>query len=171
MGWRFADLYLGTDVLTYLDTCVCGLRKKVWSWHLSSYERFLFATHVLLTEGVSRNSRAEAITKYATPNKRVRKLPTSQLCATWHTDSPDMVVLPSAGASRYHNCCIDGGTSPEYFGFILVLLFLLTTSNWRNAKFSILYQWRTVGGVQPLPPEIPKLSQIPKSVENKSVTT
>jgi len=27
-----------------------------------------------------------------------------------------MVVLPSAGALRYHNCCIDGGTSTENFG-------------------------------------------------------
>jgi len=27
-----------------------------------------------------------------------------------------MVVLLSTGASRYHNCCIDGGTSPENFG-------------------------------------------------------
>jgi hypothetical protein len=24
------------------------------------------------------------------------------------------------GASRYHNCCIDGGTSSEYFGYHLV---------------------------------------------------
>jgi hypothetical protein len=32
-----------------------------------------------------------------------------------------MVVLPSTGASRYHNCCIDGGTSPEYFGYSPVL--------------------------------------------------
>jgi hypothetical protein len=30
-----------------------------------------------------------------------------------------MVVLQS-GASRYHNYCIDGGTSPEYFGYTLV---------------------------------------------------
>jgi hypothetical protein len=44
----------------------------------------------------------------------VWKLPTStQLRATWHTDSPDMAVLPSTGASRYHNFCIDGGTSSE----------------------------------------------------------
>jgi hypothetical protein len=51
--------------------------------------------------------------------KRVWKLPTStQLRATWHTDSLDMVVLPSTGALRYHNCCIDGGTNPEYFGLI-----------------------------------------------------
>jgi hypothetical protein len=27
-----------------------------------------------------------------------------------------MAVLPSTGASRYHNCCVDGGTSPENFG-------------------------------------------------------
>jgi hypothetical protein len=40
----------------------------------------------------------------------------TQLCATWHTDSTDMVVLPSTQVSRYRNCCTDGGTSPEYFG-------------------------------------------------------
>jgi hypothetical protein len=38
------------------------------------------------------------------------KLPTStQLRATWHTVSIDMVVLPSTGASLYHKCCIYGG--------------------------------------------------------------
>jgi hypothetical protein len=26
------------------------------------------------------------------------------------------------GALRYHNCLIDGGTSPEYFGYHLVYL-------------------------------------------------
>jgi hypothetical protein len=58
---------------------------------------------------------------YTTPNKRVWKLPTStQLRATWHTDSLELVVLSSTGVSRYHNCCIDGGTSPEYFGYHLV---------------------------------------------------
>jgi hypothetical protein len=31
-----------------------------------------------------------------------------------------MVVIPSTGASRYHNCCIDGATGPEYFGYTLV---------------------------------------------------
>jgi hypothetical protein len=31
-----------------------------------------------------------------------------------------MVVLPCTGALHYHNCCIDGGTSPEYFGYTLV---------------------------------------------------
>jgi hypothetical protein len=54
---------------------------------------------------------------YMNPNKRVRKLPTStQLCATWHADLQEMVFLPSTGASRYYNCCIDGCISPEYFG-------------------------------------------------------
>jgi hypothetical protein len=78
-----------------------------------------------------KRSRTEAIAKYTTPNKRVWKLPTStQLRATWHTDSLDMVVLPSTGVSRYHNCCIDGGTSPEYFGCTLehVLHFNLSSS-------------------------------------------
>jgi hypothetical protein len=34
-----------------------------------------------------------------------------------------MVALPSTGASRYQNCCIDGGTSSEYFGYTLVHTF------------------------------------------------
>jgi hypothetical protein len=72
-------------------------------------------------EGVSRNSRTEEIAKYTTPNKRVWNLPTStQLRANWHTDSLDVVVPPSTGASGYHNCCIDGDISPEYFGYNLV---------------------------------------------------
>jgi hypothetical protein len=34
------------------------------------------------------------------------------------TDLLDMmVVLPYNGASYYHNYCIDGGASPEYFGY------------------------------------------------------
>jgi hypothetical protein len=41
----------------------------------------------------------------------------TQLCATWHTDSLEMVILPSTGALRCHNCCLDGDTSPEYFGY------------------------------------------------------
>jgi hypothetical protein len=58
---------------------------------------------------------------FTTTNKRVWKLPTStQPRATWHTDSLKMVVLSSAGASRYHICCIDVGTCPEYFGYTLV---------------------------------------------------
>jgi hypothetical protein len=50
-------------------------------------------------------------------------MPTStQLRATWYTDSQDMVVLQSTGDSRYHNCCIDGSTSLEYFRYHLVKL-------------------------------------------------
>jgi hypothetical protein len=31
-----------------------------------------------------------------------------------------MAVLPSTGALHYNNCCIDRGTSPEYFGKTLI---------------------------------------------------
>jgi len=56
-----------------------------------------------------------------TSYKRVWKLRNStQLRATWHTDSIDMVVPPSTGASRYQNWCRDGGTSPENFWYHLV---------------------------------------------------
>jgi hypothetical protein len=66
-------------------------------------------------EGVSKIFRTDAVKIINLTIKRVLKLPTSsQLRATWHIDSLDMVVLPSTGASRYHNFCIDGGTSPEY---------------------------------------------------------
>jgi hypothetical protein len=68
---------------------------------------------------------------YTTPNKRMWKLPMStQLHATYHTDSLDMVVLPSIGASRYHNCCTDGSTSPEYFEYNLVY-----TAIWKEQKY------------------------------------
>jgi hypothetical protein len=72
-------------------------------------------------EGASKIFRTDAIKVINLTTKGVWKLPTStQLGVTWHTDSLDMVVLPSTVASRYHNCCIDGATSPEYFGYILV---------------------------------------------------
>jgi hypothetical protein len=32
--------------------------------------------------------------------------------------NPEFTILPAGtGASRCHNRCIDGGTSPEYFGY------------------------------------------------------
>jgi hypothetical protein len=72
-------------------------------------------------EGVTKIFRTDAVKIINLTTKRVWKLPTSiQLHATWHTDSLNMVVLSCTGASRYHNCCIDGGTSPEYFGYTLV---------------------------------------------------
>jgi hypothetical protein len=75
--------------------------------------------------GASKIFRTDAVKIINLTTKPVLKLPTStQRCATWHTDSLNMVVLPSTGASRYHNCCIDGSTSPEYFGFTLVLLYV-----------------------------------------------
>jgi hypothetical protein len=40
--------------------------------------------------------------------------------------NPEFAVWPVwTGASRYHNCCIDGGTSPKYFGYHLVFLLVL----------------------------------------------
>jgi hypothetical protein len=72
-------------------------------------------------EGVSKIFRTDAVKIINLATKRVWKLPTStQLRATWQTDSLDMVLLPSTGASRYHNYCMDGGTSPEYFVYTLV---------------------------------------------------
>jgi hypothetical protein len=75
-------------------------------------------------EGVSKIFRTDAVKFVNLTTKRVWKLPTStQLRATWNTDSLDIrvVVLPSIGASRYHNCCADDGTSPEYFVYTLVI--------------------------------------------------
>jgi hypothetical protein len=72
-------------------------------------------------EVVSKIVRTDAVNIINLTIKRVWKLPTStQLRATWHTNSLDMVVLPSTGASRYHSCCRDDGTGPEYFGYTLV---------------------------------------------------
>jgi hypothetical protein len=35
--------------------------------------------------------------------------------------NPEFTVWPEGtGASRYHNCCTDDGTIPEYFGFHLL---------------------------------------------------
>jgi hypothetical protein len=75
----------------------------------------------LLCEGVSKIFRTDAVKIINLTTKRVWKLTTStQLRAIWHTDSLDMVVLPSTGASRYHYGCVDGGISPEYLGHTLV---------------------------------------------------
>jgi hypothetical protein len=73
------------------------------------------------SEGVSKIFRTDTVKVINLTTKHMWKLPTStQLRATWHADSLDMVVLPSTCTSRCHNCCIDGGTSPEYFGYTLV---------------------------------------------------
>jgi hypothetical protein len=99
-------------VAGYKHTFVRDFKLQPWSrWPLRSYRRFGTTyrsryigknCHYSLRNsaeecsrhirGLSRNSRAEAIVKYTTPNKRVWKLPTStQLRATWHTDSLDMI--------------------------------------------------------------------------------
>jgi hypothetical protein len=72
-------------------------------------------------ECVSKIFRTDAVNILNLTTKRVWKLPTStHLRATWHTGSLDTVGLPSISFSRYHNCCTDGGTSPEYFGNTLL---------------------------------------------------
>jgi hypothetical protein len=90
---------------------------------------------VVKYEGVSKIFGTDAVKFINLTTKRVRKLPTStQLRATWHTDSLDMVVLSSTGASSYHNCCIDGGTSPEYFGYTLVCFYNSSRCYSENSK-------------------------------------
>jgi hypothetical protein len=52
-----------------------------------------------------------------------RRLPTFS-CSRRKTSqwNPEFTVWPvGTGASHYHNCCIDGGSSPETFGYHLVL--------------------------------------------------
>jgi hypothetical protein len=76
----------------------------------------MFGYMGMLYEGVSKIFRTDTIKIINLTTKRLWKLPTStQLRATWHTDSLDMVVLPSTSDSRYHNCCIDGSTSPGLY--------------------------------------------------------
>jgi hypothetical protein len=77
-------------------------------------------------EGVSKIFRTDIEKFIHLTTKRVWKLPTStQLRATWHTDSLDMVILPSTGALRYHKCCIVDGSSLEYFGYTLIYTYSL----------------------------------------------
>jgi hypothetical protein len=46
---------------------------------------------------------------------------TSSHVFTQSSQNLKFTVWPvGTGASRYHDCCIDGGTSPEYFGYHLV---------------------------------------------------
>jgi hypothetical protein len=72
-------------------------------------------------DGIFKIFRTDAVQIIKIINKRLWELPTStQQRATCHTDSLYMVVLPSTGASRYHNCCIDGGTSQAYIVYPLV---------------------------------------------------
>jgi hypothetical protein len=91
-------------------------------------------------EGISKIFRTNAVKILKIINKCVWKLPTStQLRASWHTDSLDMVVLPSTGASRYNNCCIDGGNSPECFGYTLVHCRQIMKDNLRSAWLKRVY--------------------------------
>jgi hypothetical protein len=84
--------------------------------------------------------RTDAVKIINLTTKCVWKLSTStQLRATWHTDSLDMVFLPSTGAWRY-NCCIYGGTSLKYYGYTLVGLHD-TDSNFTFLKYRL---WKKI---------------------------
>jgi hypothetical protein len=75
----------------------------------------------LLYQGNSKIFRTDTVKLINLTTKHMWKLPTStQLRATWHTAWLYMVVLLSTGGSRYHICCIDGNTSPEYCGYSFV---------------------------------------------------
>jgi hypothetical protein len=91
---------------------ICAIHQVLYGW---------LNQRLGLYDGISKIFQTDAVKIIKIINKRVWKLPTSTLLhATWYTDSQDMVVLPSTGASCYHNCCIDGSTNPECFGYHLV---------------------------------------------------
>jgi hypothetical protein len=114
-------------------------------------ENCVSLVYSLTYEGVSKIFRTDAVKIINLTTKRLSKLPTStQLRATWHTDLLDMVVLPSTGASRYHNCCVGGDTSPEYFGYTLVLtpwsrlLLEKLTGDAKYLLLTLVYAWHIV---------------------------
>jgi hypothetical protein len=99
---------------------------------------FVNVSRTYESPGISFNGLTRVYPKYSgltqwvinLTTKRVWKLPTStQLRATWHTDSLYMVVLPPTGTWRYHNCCIDGGTSPECVRYTLVFSWISSPYN------------------------------------------
>ena len=104
-------------------TCV---RLKLWSrkpcWIIVSVSAALFprlAQNLMHTPSFVWSSQVT----YTTPNKRAWKRSTpTHLCATCHTDSLVMEILPYTDSSRWHNYCIDGSINPEYFGSHLVYL-------------------------------------------------
>ena len=108
-------------VFVIVNWCVTGLETGMPFKHLRT-------TQALVSQGllnhfeVLRSTFPKNGTRFdAHSLKSMWKPPTSiHLRATWHTDSLDMVGLLSTGASHYHNCCKDGGTSPENFGYYLV---------------------------------------------------
>jgi hypothetical protein len=107
-------IHTTTGVTFVTQTLLCSVLLRLTFRKLNVLVRVLY-------EGVSKIFRTDAVKIINLTTKSFWILPTStQLLATWHTDSLDTVVLPSTGASRYNNCCIDGGTSPEYFGYTLV---------------------------------------------------
>jgi hypothetical protein len=123
-GKQFASNFVCMHHWSCSELCDVGHRwaickSELYSKMLSTWRRSKAAHgNMLQYIGQSKIFRTDAVKIINLTTKRVWKLPTStQLRATWHTDSLHMVVLPCTGASRYHNCCIDDGTSPEYFGW------------------------------------------------------
>ena len=126
-------------VLVMVNWCATGLEPGMPLKHLCTTQAFapktgwiILMVSVALFPRLAQNlmhtrcSFLWSIVKIATGHvhdskqKRVKTAQSTHLCATWHTVSLDMVVLPYTGASRYHNCCIDGGTTLENFGYHLV---------------------------------------------------
>jgi hypothetical protein len=81
---------------------ICWVRTEVWDWALSWWSR----------QVCSRQSSVRRLRTFS-----LSLLKTSQ-------QNSEFTVWPvGTGASHYHNCCIGGGTSPEYVGYYLVRYF------------------------------------------------
>jgi hypothetical protein len=114
-----------TKVCHYRCDCTIHYNRDTIRQYINLCYGYMFRLYkaAIITpyKGESRIFRTDAVKFITLTTKCVWKLPTStQLRATWYADSLYIVVLPSNGASRYHNCCIVGGTSPKYFGLNLV---------------------------------------------------
>jgi hypothetical protein len=92
--------YSSIKILNSLADNIKELRNGIFDMHTCTQ----FYTNQWSTvkyQGISKLFRTDAVKIIKIINKRVLKLPTStQLRATWHTDSLDMVALQSTGASR-----------------------------------------------------------------------
>jgi hypothetical protein len=90
-GWQIRwERWVGDDNHLYF-AMNCWVRTEVWDGVLSWW-----SSHVCSRQSSGR--RLHVITQSSQQN-------------------PEFAVWPvGTGASRYHNCCIDGSASPEYFG-------------------------------------------------------
>jgi hypothetical protein len=58
-----------------------------------------------------------------------------------------VVVLPSTGASRKHNCWIDDGSSPKYFGYTLVSAMKELRSDFVAKRVALVLRMQDVLGL------------------------